>query len=90
MRLIANACNILCWNYFFLSLNKYRYFIKVYFMKLLDVNEYTCKIGKQDNVAKAPSSGNCWYMDLDVLSLVYVPTAEMFILISFALSPKFQ
>ena len=25
---------------FFISLNKYRYFIKVYFMKLLDVNEY--------------------------------------------------
>ena len=25
---------------FLLSLNKYRYFIKVYFMKLLDVNEY--------------------------------------------------
>ena len=50
-------------------------------MKFLAVNEYTCKIGKQDNVAKAPSSGNCWHMDLHVLSLVYVPTAEMFILI---------
>ena len=49
-------------------------------MKLLDVNEYTCKIGKQDNVAKAPSSGNCWHMDLHVLSLVYVPTVRMFIL----------
>ena len=49
-------------------------------MKLLDVNEYKCKIGKQDNVAKAPSSGNCWHMDLHVLSLVYVPTAEIIIL----------
>ena len=65
---------------FFLSLNKYWYFIKVYFMKLLDVNEYTCKIGKQDNVAKAPGSDNCWHMDLHVLSLVYVPTAEIFML----------
>ena len=50
-------------------------------MKFLDVNEYTFKIGKQDNVAKAPISGNCWHMDLHVLSLVYVPTAEMFIFI---------
>ena len=33
-------------------------------MKLLDVYEYTCsyKIGKQDNVAKAPSAGNSWHM----------------------------
>ena len=38
------------------------------------------QIGKQDNVVKA-SSGNCWHKDLHVLFLVYVPTAEMFILI---------
>ena len=87
-RWIDNACTILCCNYFLLSLNKYWYFIKVYFMELLDVNEYIHAVTKLANqiVAKAPSAGNSWHMALHVLlSLVCLHCWNVYLNLSFAL-----
>ena len=64
---------------FLLLLNKYQYFIKVYFMKLLDVNEYAVtKLANSIMLLKHQvlETAGIWPF---MCYLLYVSTAEMFI-----------
>ena len=64
--------------FFLLSLNKFLYFIKVYFMKLLDVHEYAVtKLANRIMLLKhlvLETAGKCPF----ICYLLYVPTSEMF------------
>ena len=58
-------------NIFYVSLNKYRYLIKVYFMIVLDINKYAVtKLAIRIMLLKYPSAGNCWHLALHVLYFV--------------------